>query len=406
VPSGRRLSNRETREERNIRPLSYTQISLYRQCPLSYKLQYIDGLKPPEKWYFSFGNTLHSCAEYFFRIVAPPPPSLEELLQFYDENWVSDGYVSLEEEARYREYGKEILTRFWETNHTDFRMPIALERSFNLDVDGIKVRGFIDRVDKLASGGLSIIDYKSGRDLFTTDYLADDLQLTIYQMAAEQTWGLPVERLTLYHLRSNTPCVCSPRDREAIGEARRLILDVAGNIARGSFPATENQFCPCDFPEHCPYYRHQYIKPALPAPEIRQELLPGIAAMDALETYVSLQAQIKELERQMQEARQQIIGYCQAEGLNRLYGASCEINFKMMQKTGFDGDEVRGVLEPAGLWERVLGLDQSLLKELLADDSVPVEVRRAVAALRRVVSSYPQLWVKRRSAEDEAEEEE
>jgi putative RecB family exonuclease len=370
---------------------------------LSYKLQYIDGLKPKEKWYFSFGTTLHSCAEYFFRIVAPPPPSLEELLQFYDENWDATGYTSPEEEARYREYGREILARFWETNHADFRMPIALERAFNLDVEGIKVRGFIDRVDKLDSGGLSIIDYKSGQELFTRDYLADDLQLTIYQMAAEQTWGLPVERLTLYHLRSNTPCVCPPRGPETLAEVRRLILDVAENIAAGNFPATENQFCPCDFPEYCPYYRHQYLAPA--SATAHQELLPGIAAMDAIETYAALQAQIKELQEQLEEARGKIIGYCQAEGLNRLYGAEHEITYKMVEKTGYDGEEVRGVLGPAGLWERVLGFDTSLLKELLADDSVPADVRRSVAALRRVISAYPQLWVKKRAGGEEPPEE-
>jgi putative RecB family exonuclease len=392
------------REDENIRPLSYTQISLYRSCPLSYRLQYIDGFKPKEKWYFSFGTTLHSCAEYFFRIVAPPPPSLEELLQYYDETWVSAGYTSPEEEARYREYGRDILTRFWETQHADFHMPIALERAFNLDVDGVKVRGFIDRVDKLDSGGLSIIDYKSNRELFTTDYLADDLQLTIYQMAAEQTWGLPVERLTLYHLRSNTPCVCAPRGPGVISEARRLILDVAANIASDHFPATENQFCPCDFPEHCPYYRHQYLKPPLPLPGTRQELLPGIAAMDAIETYASLQAQIKELEKKLEEARETIIGYCRAEGLNRLYGTEHEITYKLMEKTGFDGDEVRGLLEPASLWERVLGFDQSLLRQLLADETVPGDIRRAAAALRRVISTYPQLRVKKRSAEEEPRE--
>jgi putative RecB family exonuclease len=391
------------REDRNIRPLSYTQISLYRSCPLSYKFQYVDGLKPKEKWYFSFGTTLHSCAEYFFRIVAPPPPSLEELLQYYDENWVAAGYASPEEEARYREYGREILTRFWESQHADFRMPIALERAFNLDVEGVKVRGFIDRVDKLDSGGLSIIDYKSNRELFTTDYLADDLQLTIYQMAAEQTWGLPVERLTLYHLRSNTPCVCPPRGPEAISQARELILDVAANIARGNFPATENQFCPCDFPELCPYHRHLYLKDT-PAPA-RQELLPGIAAMDAIETYATLQAQIKELEKKLEEARETIIGYCRAEGLNRLYGVEHEITYKLMEKTGYDGEEVRGLLEPAGLWPRVLGFDPSLLRQLLADDSVPGDIRRAAAALRRIVTTYPQLRVKKRSAEEEPEEE-
>ncbi len=372
---------------------------------MNYKLQYIDGLKPKEKWYFSFGTTLHSCAEYFFRIVAPPPPFLEELLQYYDENWVSSGYSSPEEEARYREYGRDILARFWETNHADFRMPIALERAFNLDVDGIKVRGFIDRVDKLDSGGLSIIDYKSGRDLFTKDYLADDLQLTIYQMAAEQTWGLPVERLTLYHLRSNTPCQCPPRGPGEIGEARRLILDTAENIARGHFPATENQYCPCDFPEYCPYHKHQFIKSDLPATEERQDLLPGIAAMDAIETYADLQARIKELEQQLEEAREKIITYCQAEGLNRLYGTEHDITFKMIEKTGFDGDEVKGVLEPAGLWERVLGFDPSLVKQLLADDSVPGDIHEALAALQRVVNTYPQLRVKKRVTEEEAPEE-
>lgn len=282
-------------------------------------------------------------------------------------------------------------------------MPIALERAFNLDVDGIKVRGFIDRVDKLDSGGLSIIDYKSGRELFTQDYLADDLQLTIYQMAAEQTWGLPVERLTLYHLRSNTPCVCAPRGPETLAEARRLIADVAANITAGSFPATENQFCPCDFPEYCPYYRHQYLQP-VPGTS-RQVLLPGIAAMDAIETYAALQAQIKELQAQLEEAREKIVGYCRAEGLNRLYGLEHEITYKLVEKTGYDGEAVRGVLDPAGLWERVLGFDASLLKELLADDSVPADVRRSVAALRRVISTYPQLWVKRRAAEEEAAEE-
>jgi len=51
-----------------MKPLSYTQISLYQSCPLCYKLQYIDGLKQKDKWYFSFGLTMHTCAEYFFKV--------------------------------------------------------------------------------------------------------------------------------------------------------------------------------------------------------------------------------------------------------------------------------------------------------------------------------------------------
>jgi hypothetical protein len=80
-----------------MRPLSYSQISLYQSCPLNYKLQYIDGLRPKERWYLSFGSSLHHCAEFFFKVKAPPPPSLEKLLEFYDKNWISDGYESPEE---------------------------------------------------------------------------------------------------------------------------------------------------------------------------------------------------------------------------------------------------------------------------------------------------------------------
>src|SRR4030042_2290338 len=160
-----------------MRPLSYSQISLYQTCPLQYKFQYVDGLKPKDKWFFSVGTVLHSCAEFFFRVKVPPPPSLEQLLQFYEQNWLSAGYESPQEEQNYRAFGREILHRFWETQIASFRMPIAVEHRFYIDIGGIKLTGYIDRVDRLESGGISIIDYKSNQGLFTADYLEKDLQL-------------------------------------------------------------------------------------------------------------------------------------------------------------------------------------------------------------------------------------
>ncbi len=342
---------------------------------------------------------MHSCVERFFKVRTPPPPSLEEMMQFYEENWLSQGYESPEEEARYKDYSKDILKRFWEIHTTDFHLPIALERSFNLDIEGIKLRGFIDRVDKLESGGLSIIDYKTNQELFTKEYLENDLQLTIYQMAAEQTWDLPVERLTLYHLRSNTACTCPPRDKDRIDQTKQLVLDVAEKINKGVFPATESEYCPCDFPEYCPYYRHQHIKAEI-KPD-RQELLPGIVAAEAVERYAELQAQMKELEAQLEETRQTIIDYCQAAGLNRVFGSEHEITYKLIEKTGFKEDEIKAILEPEGLWEKVLGFDQSLLKKLMADKGISTDIRKKLESLKRIVSTYPQLWLRKSGGEEE-----
>jgi len=373
-----------------MKPLSYTQINIYQSCPLCYKLQYIDGLKPKDKWYFSFGTTLHLCAEYFFKVRVPPPPSLDELLQFYEESWLSEGYESAEEEAKYRDYGREILSKFWEIHHADFRVPVAVERRFYMDIEGVKLRGLIDRVDKLDSGGLSIVDYKTNQGLFTRDDLEANLQLTLYQLAAEQTWQLPVERLTLYHLRSNTPCSCAPRSTVQLEEARNLVLEVAENIAAQRFPAIENQYCPCDFAEHCPYYRQKIT------PELKEaDILRGMAVDEAVEQYVVLQSQIKELQLQLEDIRQMIIDSCQAEGLNRVYGREHAITYKLVEKMGFSEDEVRALLESEGLWNRVLSLDQAKLKELITDETVAGDIRHKLEALRRVISSSPRLWVRR-----------
>ena len=379
-----------------MKPLSYTQISLYQSCPLCYKLQYIDGLKPKDRWYFSFGKTMHMCAEYFFKVRVPPPPSLEELLQFYEQKWLSEGYESTEEEARYKSYGQEILVKFWQIHQADFRMPVAVERLFNISIEGVRLVGYIDRVDKLDSGGLSIVDYKTNKELFTTEDMEKDLQLTLYQLAAEQTWQLPVERLTLYHFRTNTPCSCGPRDKVQLNETKRLVLEIAEGIAQQKFPAIENQYCPCDFPEYCPYYRQQYMIPELAQPAI----LDGVTVTETVEHYVSLQNQIKELQSQFEGIRQQLIDFCQTEGLNRVYGSAHAITYKLVEKTGFNEDDVRALLECEGLWYKVLSLDQSRLRQLIADEMVTKDVREKLETLRQVISAYPQLWVKKVTEEE------
>jgi len=341
---------------------------------------------------------MHLCAEYFFQVKVPPPPTLEELLQFYEQNWLSEGYESAEEEANYKAYGREMLTAFWEIHSRDFQMPLAVERLFCIDIGGIKLRGFIDRVDKLENGGLSIVDYKTSKELFAVDDLKKDLQLTLYQIAAEQLWQLPVEKLTLYHMRSNTPVSCPGRKPAQLNEAKQLVLDVADKINRQIFPARENEYCPCDFPEHCPYYRHLYSR-ELTETAVGEPPSTIIGAKD-IEQYASLQAQIKELQKELDELRQRIISYCEAEGLNRVFGPENEITYQPVEMTGFNEEDVRALLEPEGLWEKVIGLDQSRLKQLLNDEAVAQELRDRIQSLRRIISTQQRLWVKKRQDED------
>ncbi len=324
------------------------------------------------------------------------------MLSYYESTWISEGYETPEEEAHYRTYGRDLLTRFVELHTPNFRMPIAVERGFSLDIEGIIVRGFIDRVDKLDSGKLSIVDYKSNRDLFTVDYVENDLQLTVYQMAAEQAWGIPAELLTLYHLRSNTACSTPARSRERLDETRAMILGVAENIERKIFPAIENRFCPCDFPEYCPNYRHLHL--TAPLEEGAQASLSAPAAIDAaksVERYAELHARIKELQGELEEIRDQIVTYCGTECLNRLYGTEHELSISTTERTGFSEEDVKAILEPAGLWDLVTRLDESRLKALLADKTLDIGLRKQLESFRKITASYSQVRLKKRSGGDE-----
>ena len=383
-----------------MRPLSYSQISTYQTCPLSYKLQYIDGLKPAAKWYFSFGETLHSCAEYFFSANLPTFPTLEELIDFYQENWSSEGWESPEQEAAEKTYGEYIIREFWKIHSNNFRPPLAAERLFIVDVEGVKLRGYIDRIDKLDTGGLTIVDYKSNRELFTKEYVQNLLQLTLYQVACEQMWDMPVERLTLYHLRSNTPVDCGPRQKEQLKEARNLVLSVAEGIASEKFPALENQYCPCDFPQYCPYYKHKYGETIPEA--AKPEQLKTVNISEIIERYVGLQDAQKMIEKQLDELKQLLIQYCQTEGINRVFGTDHAVTYKIIERTGYSEEKVRPILEPAGLWDRVLKFDSAAVKALLQGKEVPEKIKRKIADLAEVVSTYPRLWIK--TLKDDKEE--
>lgn len=383
-----------------MKPLSYSQISRYLTCPLWYKLQYIDKLKPKERFYLSFGDVIHQCAEYFFKVPVPPPPSLDKLLDFYETNWISDGYETPEQEQQYKDYGKQLLAEFWKIHFPDFHMPLAVEYQFSVNIDGVTLGGRIDRIDKLEDG-ISIVDYKTSKDLFTSNQLEDDLQLTFYQLAAEKTWKLPVKLLTLYHLRSNTPCTCGGRTSESLDQARQVILKVADGITRNNFPATENWLCSyCDFPQHCPYQKHKYAREETEKSSAKK-ILQGKTAREVVERYADLQSQKKEIEAQLDDLKQMICDYCETEGYRRLFSRDCTITYKTVSRTGFAEEQVKALLEPTGLWPRVLKFDSSLVKVLLEADYVNPDLRKKLEALKQITSSFPLLSVKRLKEEEE-----
>ncbi|MEW6554984.1 MAG: PD-(D/E)XK nuclease family protein [Actinomycetota bacterium] len=233
--------------------LSYSALSAYENCPLSYRFQYVDGMEVEPTPYLSFGKSLHAALEWLYGRATPEPPSLEGLLSYLDECWLSEGYATAEEEKSFHSQGREVLTLFYYKNIEDFRLPVAVEERFELDKGGFILSGVIDRVDRNPDGSYEIIDYKTSRRLPELSRLRADLQLPIYQIACREIWGITPSKLSFYYLMHNQRYSTRPYDEEGLAGVIRRLEAAAEAISRQEFPATPNRLCPwCSFQDICP----------------------------------------------------------------------------------------------------------------------------------------------------------
>ena len=369
-----------------IKRLSYSAISTYRECPLQYKLIYIDKLKRLPKPYFSFGRSLHKATEYFYSGMFTAPPSLSDLLKYYEKNWESEGFESKGDEQKHFELGKKILKEFYEINSKDYKIPIAVEYNFNIDLNGVVLTGIIDRVDKLPSGNLEIIDYKSGKRFPSINELNKDLQLSIYHIAAEKIWGVLPEKLTIYHLRSNTTFSTHIKP-DQIKKTIEIVFDVLNDIEKRKFEAKESPLCSfCDFPQYCPNFAHKYEIEKTP-----QMILGETDIPKAIKDYVQTKEKIKELNVKANEIGDAIIRYCEDKGFSRVFGEEYSVTVSKVKKKGYEEDEVKKLLEDEDLLHKVFSFDSKKIKDLLKDPDLSYELKRKLKDLEKVISEYNQL---------------
>jgi len=260
---------------------SISQINTYLKCPYQYKLQYI--LKIPQKGsgVFSYGTTMHNTLEKFYQKIQElntakqdslfglpidttkldvskngiKVPSVDDLLNLYEENWVDDWYKNSKDKEEYRKKGKETLRAFYKKHKSNWTVPVSLEGYFKISINGNLINGRIDRIDKLIDGSLEIIDYKTGKGKETLN-TEDKRQLLLYQIATSELAEYKnigdVKKLTYYYLNKDL------KEKDFFGKEKDLegfkikITDAIENIKSGKFDVCSNFSCKyCAFKDVC-----------------------------------------------------------------------------------------------------------------------------------------------------------
>jgi RecB family exonuclease len=366
--------------------LSYSSINTYETCPQKFKFQYEDRLPTSPSPALAFGDSLHQALHRFHSRPVPVAPSLEELQEMLESVWVRDGFTDASEERMYLDHGRQVLSQYHRENAATYRIPAALEFRFTIEVEGVRLAGVIDRMDRIPGGGYEIIDYKTNRRLPPQDRIDRDLQLSIYALAAKEVWGIEPERLTLYYLlpgqRMSTTRTAADAD-----ELRRRIGTVAERVGAGMFEPRENPLCDwCEFQELCPIFRHR---------EERRNGDPAPRMTEVVDEWIGLKRDGRRVYRRIDELAALINAFCDEHNYRRLFGTDgAAIDRRPQHVTAPDEVKLRAVLEPLGLWERVLSVDPAKVNTLIESRTLSPDVEDAVLASREEVRTQHALFLK------------
>jgi DNA helicase-2/ATP-dependent DNA helicase PcrA len=241
--------------------LSATDIEVYKVCPLRYKYARVYSIPREQTLQQRFGIVVHQVLERFHAQLANQETldgsgrqhaTGEALLALFEAGWRRSGFGDSNEERQLHETAVDSLLRYHDRFRTQQATPVWFERNFSFQIGAHLLRGRVDRVDRHPDGSFELIDYKTGKAK-TPAQLKQDVQLSLYQIGARQSWQLDASRQSYYYVLDNEQVPLESSDEE-IESVRETAITVAEGIRSQRFDPTPSwSACStCDFQLICP----------------------------------------------------------------------------------------------------------------------------------------------------------
>jgi putative RecB family exonuclease len=264
--------------------LSPSRASDFMTCPLLYRFRVIDRLPERPSPAATRGTVVHSVLERLFDLPATDrtpaqaremlAPEWERLLEAEPE--LAELFPDDAGRDEWLESARDLLDVYFGLEDPTRLEPAERELFVEHDLaSGLRLRGYVDRVDVAGTGAVRVVDYKTGRAPREGFEAKAMLQMKFYGLVLWRLRGEVPRLLQLLYLGSGEVLRYEPDEADLLATERKLEAiwaAISRATERGDWRPSPSRLCDwCDHQALCPAFGGTPPElPVLPVPAVPQ----------------------------------------------------------------------------------------------------------------------------------------
>ncbi|WP_395652891.1 RecB family exonuclease [Phycicoccus elongatus] len=248
--------------------LSPSRAADFKQCPLLYRFRTVDKLEGPPSPAAARGTLVHSVLEHVFELPAAER-TVDAAVRLLPERWsaLAEERPELVEmieasddldDVTWLEAAAELVERWFELEDPQRLEPAERELYVETEIEGLTLRGIVDRLDVAADGAMRVVDYKTGRSPREGFEAKALFQMKFYALVLWRLRGEIPKVLQLVYLGDRQVVRYVPDEQDLRGMERN-VKAVWAAVQRaaetGDWRPSRSRLCGwCDFRDLCPEF--------------------------------------------------------------------------------------------------------------------------------------------------------
>jgi putative RecB family exonuclease len=211
------------------RTLTPSKVTAFTNCPLAFRYAVIEHRPEPPSPHAVKGTLVHSALEGLFWNHAPAGRTRaaagHELARAWDDLGSDPEFTELglgrDDAAAFLADAEKLVDNYFRLEDPTTVHTIGVELGVEIENEGLRLRGIIDRLDIGPDGALTVVDYKTGRAPSERYEQGKMGGVQTYALLCEKVLGRAPVEVRLLHLRDPVAITAVATPQTIRGQQRR-----------------------------------------------------------------------------------------------------------------------------------------------------------------------------------------